>query len=93
MADIEQTTNTVLAVKLDYMQKDIFEIKTDVKELRGEYISRREATQLAKELEEKTSARFVVGEERVSRLYSIVYWFMGILGTATLVSFFKLIFK
>lgn len=89
----EITTNTVLAVKLDFMQKDVNEIKADVKEMKSEYIPRREALSIAKELSEKTEARFVVGEERVNRLYSIVYWFMGILGTATVVSLFKLIFK
>ncbi len=86
MSDIEQPPNSALSVKLDYMQRDIGEIKSDVKSIKSDYISRREHDQDIKELSDKTTTHFGVVEDRVNKIYSIVYWFMGLLGTATFAS-------
>lgn len=38
----QQPNNSVLEVKLDYIQKDIKVIKEDVKEIKNDYLTRRE---------------------------------------------------
>lgn len=86
MSDIEQPPNSALNVKLDYIQRDINEIKGDVKDMKKDYVSRREFSDSLKDLGDKTETHFIVIEDRVGKLYSIVYWFMGLLGTATFVS-------
>ncbi len=45
----EQPNNEVLAVKLDYIQKDISTIKADIKEMKNDSIGRREYTENKKE--------------------------------------------
>lgn len=40
----DQPSNSVLEVKLTYISKDIGEIKTDIKEIKSDYVSRREFT-------------------------------------------------
>ena len=39
---IEQPNNAVLEVKLDYISKDITVIKSDIKEIKSDFIARRE---------------------------------------------------
>lgn len=68
------------------LEKNVNEIKTDIKEIKNDYVSRREFNDFTRESGEKTVTHFVTMEERVNKLYSIVYWFMGLLGTATFAS-------
>lgn len=93
----EVPTNDVLNVKLDYIQKDIAVIKADVKEIKADYVTRREfETQLRDSIsfsdskivtaKEVADARFGVLETRTDKLYNIVYWFLGLVGAATIVS-------
>lgn len=89
----EITTNEVLSVKLDFMQKDIAVIKGDVKEIKSDFVSRREFAEKTKEELDKNEARFKVGEDKVGKLYSIVYWFAAVSGLATFASLAKYIYK
>lgn len=86
------TTNEVLNVKLDYIQKDIAVIKSDVKEIKSDYITRREFVEKIQDFDRITDTRFKVAEGRVDKLYSIVYWVVGLLGAATFASLAKYIF-
>lgn len=42
MPETEQPNNAVLEVKIDYLLKDVQTIKTDVKEIKNDYLTRRE---------------------------------------------------
>lgn len=100
----DSPSNSVLEVKLDYIQKDIAVIKSDVKEIKSDYVTRREfennlrdlaakTTLIAQELDTKTDTRFKVAEERIDKIYTVLYWFLGLLGAATFASFSQYIFK
>ncbi len=59
----EQPPNAALNVKLDYIQRDINEIKGDVKEIKNDYVSRREFNDTLKSLREEIAPlkKFVYG--------------------------------
>lgn len=48
----QQPNNSVLEVKLDYIQKDIKVIKEDVKEIKNDYLTRREFGDYRDEIKE-----------------------------------------
>lgn len=81
-------SNSVLEVKLDYIQKDIAVIKSDVKEIKSDYISRREHEAKIIEITDKVDTRFKANEENTKKLYTLVYWIGGLFGAATLASIF-----
>lgn len=89
----DNPTNSTLDVKLDYIQRDIRVIKDDVKEMKGDYISRREFGDKSKELDEKFSTRSLTNEDRVKDLYKIVYWVISIIGLSFLGAVVNLIIK
>lgn len=70
-------TNSVLEVKLDYIKEAINVIKADVKEIKNDYVSRREFDSKISEISDKTVARFIVSETRIADLYKTVYWVIG----------------
>lgn len=49
--EIEGNSNNVLAVKLDYIQKDISVIKADLKDMKNDAIGRREYTEKIKDID------------------------------------------
>jgi hypothetical protein len=49
--ETEQPNNAVLEVKLDFIQKDIAVIKSDVKEIKNDYLTRREFSSQQTEIE------------------------------------------
>lgn len=51
MTEQEQPNNAVLAVKLDYISKDITAIKSDIKDIKNDSISRREFTTYTDEIQ------------------------------------------
>lgn len=89
----ETPTNSVLEVKLDYIQQDIKVIKSDVKEMKSEYITRREFEEKSKENKDAVDVQFDTINEKVSLLNRVLYWVIGVLALAAATSFFKLIFK
>lgn len=75
-------TNSVLEVKLDYIQKDVLVIRQDVKDIKNEYVSRREFTDAL------TAIR-----DEFSPIKKFVYAIISILGLAVLGAILNLILK
>lgn len=88
----ENPSNSILEVKLDYIQKDLAVIKGDVKEIKADFISRREFDADLKDLGIQNSLRFAAIEDKVSILNRVLYGMVGLLGTATIISILKLIY-
>lgn len=89
----ENPTNSTLDVKLDYIQRDLNVIKSDVKEMKGDYISRREFGDKTKELEDKIIARLESNDEKLKDLFKMVYWVIGTVCLAVIGSIMRLIIK
>lgn len=70
-------SNGILEVKLDYIQKAVTSIQIDVKDIKNDYISRREFT-------EALSAVRREFEEQVSPVRKFVYGIISVLGVAVL---------
>ncbi len=79
---IDQPPNSALNVKLDYMQRDIKEIKDDVKDIKNEYVSRREFTDSVKAI-----------REEISPLKKFVYAIISVLGIAVLGAILNMVLK
>lgn len=82
------------------IKSSVNEIKVTVNGMKNDYLTRREFDNQTKTLKEEASSlaeklkieqTFLV--ERVDKLYSIVYWFIGLLGVATFASLSQYIFK
>lgn len=78
----EQPPNSALDVKLDYIQRDIGEIKKDMKEIKADYIIRREFNEALKDI--RTQLAF---------FQKIVYAIFSVMGLAIAGGLFKLIIK
>ena len=89
----ENPTNSTLDVKLDYIQRDLNVIKSDVKEMKGDYISRREFGDKTKELEEKILTRLEINEEKLKEVFRMVYWVIGTVCLAVLGAIMRLVIK
>lgn len=76
------TTNEVLNVKLDYIQKDIAIIKTDIKEIKSDYIIRREFNEALVEI-----------RSQLAFFQKIVYSVFTVVGLSVLAAILKLIIK
>lgn len=85
--------NGVLAVKLDYIQKDISTIKADVKEIKADFISRREFETQMKDIDAKFTAAIKVNEDKTVFISRIVYSVISVLAMATLTAIIKGIYK
>ena len=75
-------SNSVLEVKLDYIQKDIMVIKQDVKEIKSDFVSRREFSETLKEL-----------KDQIKPLKQFVYGIIGVMGLAVMGAIFNLILR
>ena len=93
MSDIETPPNSVLEVKLDYIQRDIKVIKDDVKEMKADYVTRREFDNNLKEVSDTSKARFLINEKNIDMLLSYVKWIVGIVGVAIIGAILKLVIK
>jgi hypothetical protein len=80
----ETPTNQTIALTLEYIKKDIGEIKGDVKEMKSDYVSRREFDEKLKQIEDKFVERFTIP-------LKIIYTTGGIVGTSVLYAILKLI--
>lgn len=89
----EQPPNSALDVKLNYMQKTMDEIKTDVKEIKNDYIIRREFNDGIKLIQEKYELEIGQLKRDIGFLRKVIYSFFGSLGLAFLGAVFALIFK
>lgn len=78
--DNESPTNSVLEVKLDYIQRDIGVIKADIKEIKNDYISRREFTEAQHDL-----------QKEIALLKKLIFGVIGIFGVAIVNAIVKLI--
>jgi len=94
MSDPADTpSNSILELKLDYIKKDIEIIKSDVKEIKSDFISRREFENQTKDSDEKYQAQFATVLEKVTLLNRVLYWTVGALASAVVVSLIKLVIK
>lgn len=82
MTDQEQPPNSALNVKLDYIQRDINEIKGDVKDIKKDYVSRMEFIETIKVIKEDLSSH-----------KKLVYGLISILGVATVGAIVQAIMK
>jgi len=100
----DQPTNSILELKLDYITKDIKEIKADIKEMKGDYLSRREFEEKSKstedkcivrikELDEKRESGFEYLREKVTFLTKLVNGIATTVGLALLGALLKLLIK
>ena len=89
----ESPTNSVLEVKLDYIQKDINVIKSDVKDIKNDYISRREFGVSNKDLEEKLSERISVVNDKANQHSKVIWGVVTALLLMIASAIGKLIFK
>lgn len=86
MAEDSPTTNEVLAVKLDYISKDISAIKKDVADIKSDNITRREFETHVKDSEDKIHARFLLSDQKMSEVEKDSDWNTKIIyGVLTLV--------
>jgi len=86
MAEDSPTTNEVLAVKLDYISKDISAIKKDVADIKSDNITRREFETHVKDSEDKIRARFLLSDQKMSEVEKDSDWNTKIIyGVLTLV--------
>lgn len=60
MSTTEETTNAVLATKLDFISRDISAIKKDVSDIKNDTITRREFEIHVRDSEEKVKSRFLL---------------------------------
>jgi hypothetical protein len=78
---LEQPNNAVLEVKLDYISKDITVIKADIKEIKSDFIARREFNDAISTLR-KQIVNPSDHESRIRALETRVWKFIGALVVA-----------
>lgn len=78
----EQPNNEVLAVKLDYISKDISTIKADIKEMKNDAIGRREYNDNKKEYD----LQFISIHTDIELLKEFRWKLAGIIALATFLS-------
>ena len=81
---LEQPNNAVLEVKLDYISKDITVIKADIKEIKSDFIARREFNEAVSTLR-KQITNPADHEARIRALETRVWKFIGALVIAQIV--------
>jgi 3-dehydroquinate dehydratase len=64
----EAVSNSVLEVKLDYLQKDITAIRVDVKEMKSDVIFRREFNEAMVTLRKEHEASLTLRDDRIEAL-------------------------
>lgn len=74
----EQPNNAVLEVKLDYISKDITTIKADIKEIKNDFVARREFNDAIAVLRKQITSP-VDHETRIRALETRVWKFIGAL--------------
>lgn len=84
-------SNSTLDVKLDYITRDIREIKADVKEMKSDYVSRREFDAGLKDLEIKFLSADKIIEEKINPLAKVVYAGIGLICVGVVGSLLSLI--
>lgn len=82
MAEVEQPPNSALNVKLDYIQRDVTEIKGDIKDVKKDYISRREFTDALTAL-----------RDEIAPLRKFVYAIISVFGVAVIGAILSLVLK
>lgn len=89
----ESSINDVISVKLDYIQKDIAVIKADIKDIKSDYISRREFGTQVSDTNDKNQVQFDNITEKVSLINRTLYWTIAFIissvGYAILKTFIK----
>ncbi len=78
----EQPPNSTLNVKIDYIQRDIQEIKQVVKEIQSDFVSRREFNESLKAI-----------RDEISPLKRFIYGIITVIGVAVVGALLNLILK
>lgn len=79
-------TNSVLAVKLDYISKDISAIKNDVADIKKDNITRREFETHVKDTDDKLTNKLLLVDQKIAEVAKDSDWNTKILyGVLTLV--------
>lgn len=86
-----EPTNSTLAITLEYIKKDIIEIKSDVKDIKSEYVLRREFQDKLLEQEERMMYKIDSLNERISVPLKAMYATASTVGLAVLYTILKLI--
>lgn len=82
----EETTNAVLATKLDYISRDISTIKKDVADIKTDNITRREFETHVKDSEDKVRGAFALRDQKIEEMNKGHEWNTKIIyGVLTLV--------
>ena len=87
----ELSSNDTLSVKLDYITRDIREIKADVKEMKSDYVSRRELDAEVKSVNERISSENRAIQEQISIPIKMIYVTAGVVLLAVLYTVLRLI--
>lgn len=78
MPEEKTTLNEGTKVTLDYIQRDINDIKTDIKDLKGQYV---------------TQDTLALTKDKVERLEKIVYGVIALILSAVVVAVMALVIK
>lgn len=89
----EIPNNSVLEVKLDYIQNDIKQIKNDVREIKQDFISRREYETGEKDYDSKIQTQMETLTEKVALLNRVLYWTIAVVGLSLVTAFLRLVIK
>lgn len=89
----DMPSNSILELKLTYIQNDLKEIKNDVKEMKADYVTRREFDNALKRIEEVTDEKIVIINESIKPLRQFVYSLVAIFGVAVIGAILRQVIK
>lgn len=88
-----QPLQTSVDVKLDYIQRDITKIQTDIGVIKNDYPSRREFTEGLNNTRDKFAESVAELKGSIMFLQKIIYSFIGLFVLAVMAAIFKLVLK
>lgn len=89
----ESPSNSILAIKLNYIQEDLRVIKSDVKEIKSDFVTRREFEQELKESEKRSVVTYNSINEKVATLNKAINSVVALIVSGVVVGLMKLIIK
>lgn len=94
MPDIQtNTTNEVLAVKLDYIQKDLNAIKEDIRDIKNENITRREFNEALVVIRREAETENKILKDSLALVWKVIYSLAALFLIAIAQSIIKLVIK
>ena len=82
MPDAQPQFQNSVDVKLDYIQRDLREMKVDIKDIKTDFVNRREFTEALNAI-----------RDEISPLRRIIYGIVALMGVAVFGAIFKLVIK